>query len=536
MKLTIGMKIAGGFALALALMYIIGAMSYRSTTRLIDSYGRSAHTRETLNGIQQVMISLADTEVAQRAYLITGDEQYLEPYRAALARVDTDIRNVRRLVSGDPEQQRRLDATERLIQDRLARLRQGVDIRRSQGLDAAVQFVQQGTGMETMDQIRKVAEDMTSEGEELLSQRDSDAKATAQSVYSTITWGTIISLLLTILAGVAITRNITRPLRRICDAAECVAAGDLTPDLRTGGRSDEIGLLGQSFRVMVQNLRDQTQRIGEGVAVLGSSANQIVTATAQLAASAMEAAAAVGQTTATVGEVKQTVHLSAQKAKHVAESAQKASQISQAGKKATEDTIAGMNRIREQMESIAESVVRLSERSQAIGEITAAVDDIAEQSNLLAVNAAIEAAKAGEQGRGFAVVAQEIKSLAEQSKRGTAQVRAILSDIQKATSAAVMATEKGIKAVESGVRQSVQAGESIQSLAESIAEAAEAATQIAASSQQQLVGMDQVSLAMENIKQTSSQNAESTRQVEATARSLDELGRKLRQLIEGYRV
>src|SRR5690606_7732014 len=126
-----------------------------------------------------------------------------------------------------------------------------------------------------------------------------------------------------------------------------------------------------------------------------------------------------------------------------------------------------------------------SEQGQAIGEIIAAVNDLAEQSNLLAVNAAIEAAKAGEHGRGFAVVAQEVRSLAEQSKQATAQVRTILQDIQKATTAAVLATEQGSKAVEDGVRQTTEAGEAIAALAEMIDEAAQAATQIAASSQQQ---------------------------------------------------
>ena len=110
----------------------------------------------------------------------------------------------------------------------------------------------------------------------------------------------------------------------------------------------------------------------------------------------------------------------------------------------------------------------LSEQSTAIGEITATVADIAEQSNLLAVNAAIEAAKAGEQGKGFAVVAQEVKSLAEQSKQATGQVRSILSDIQKGINTAVMLTERGSKASEAGVKQSAVAGESIQVLVEQV--------------------------------------------------------------------
>ena len=130
------------------------------------------------------------------------------------------------------------------------------------------------------------------------------------------------------------------------------------------------------------------------------------------------------------------------------------------------------------MESVGESIVRLSEQTLAIGEIITAVSDLAQQSNLLAVNAAIEASKAGEHGKGFAVVAQEIKSLADQSKQATEQVRAILSDTQKATSASVMAAEQVSKAVEVGVRQAAESGESIRKLAGSIAESAQAALKL----------------------------------------------------------
>ena len=164
------------------------------------------------------------------------------------------------------------------------------------------------------------------------------------------------------------------------------------------------------------------------------------------------------------------------------------------------------------------------------------MDDLAEQSNLLAVNAAIEAARAGEEGKSFAVVAEEIKSLAEQSKQGTAQVRTILSDIQKATSAAVMAAEQGGKAVEAGAAQSSQTRETIVALAASVAQAAQAAAQIAASSQQQMVGVDQVALAMENIKQSSAENAASTQQVETAARNLSEVGQRLQELVARYKV
>jgi methyl-accepting chemotaxis protein len=134
------------------------------------------------------------------------------------------------------------------------------------------------------------------------------------------------------------------------------------------------------------------------------------------------------------------------------------------------------------------------------------------------------------------VVAQEVRNLAEQSKKATAQIRSLLGDIQKGTNIAVLATEQGAKAVENGVLQSREAGEAILQLAESIGENAAAANQIAVSAQQQMVGMDQLALATANIRETTSQNMESTRQAEVAAHSLHELGIRLKHLVERYKV
>ena len=400
------------------------------------------------------------------------------------------------------------------------------------------------------------------------------SRSAGQAVLTFLVVG-LSAILISVGLAMYLSRIIAVPLKEISATAERIAVGDLSVTITMNNRQDEVGILeqtfarmtdslkgmagwagkiaagdlrfkvqpqsdkdvlGNAFATMVENLQQLTFDITEGINVLGTSANEISASTTQFAASATETATAVSETTTTVEEVRQTAKVSSQKAKTVADTAQKVAQISQSGKKATDETVEGMGRIRQQMESIAESMVRLSEQSQAIGQIVATVEDLAAQSNLLAVNAAIEAARAGEHGKGFAVVAQEVKSLAEQSKQATNQVRTILNDIQKATSAAVMATEQGSKAVEAGVKQSAQAGQSIQTLAGSVAEAAQAASQIAASSQQQLVGVDQVASAMESIKQASTQNVDSAKQLESAARNLKELGDKLKQLIERYKV
>lgn len=336
------------------------------------------------------------------------------------------------------------------------------------------------------------------------------------------------------LAVWALGHTISKPLREVVAAAQRISTGDLRATVALGDRKDEVGQLAQAFHRMVENLRSMQREVQEGVNVLATSASEIFTATAEIAAGATETATAVSQTTATAEEVKQTAQVSAQKAGNVADIAQRAAQSAQTGRKAIDESIAGMQHIREQMELIAETVVRLSEQSQAIGEIIASVNDLAEQSNLLAVNASIEAAKAGEHGKGFGVVAHEIRNLATQSKESTAQIRTILNDIQRATTATVMAAEQGSKAVDVGVKQVNQSGDAIRTLAESIVAAAQAATQITASTQEQLIGIDQVAIAIQNILQASKQNATATQQAETGAKNLNLLGQNLKAVAQKF--
>ncbi len=576
MKWTVGTKIGAGFTLALAILVTISGVSYRSSTELVATANWVTHTHKVLEDLESLLSALKDAETGQRGYLITGEESYLEPYHAGLAELDRRIKSLRALTADNPTQQQRLSLFESKEADRVASFKEGIDARKQKGFEAARRFVLTGKGKKEMDEIRKVIAEMESEERELLKLRTSLSEASVRNTKYTMVLGTILAFSLLALVAFLIGQNISRPLKEVSLAAEKIAAGDfLTLSVATDNRQDEVGMLkrsfvrmtqslqgmaqmaeriaagdltvqvepqsekdvlGNAFAKMVENLRRVMQEIREGINVLASSTSEIMASTSQVASGAAETATAVSQTTTTVEEVKQTAQVASQKAKQVSESAQKSAQVAPLGRKSVEESLDGMNRIQQQMESIADSIVRLSEQSRAIGEIIATVNDLAEQSNLLAVNAAIEAAKAGEQGKGFAVVAQEVKSLAEQSKQATVQVRTLLNDIQKATSTAVMATEQGSKAVETGVKQSAEAGESIRTLAENIGQAAQAATQIAASSQQQLVGMDQVALAMENIKQASSQNLASTKQAEISAQGLHELGQRLKQLMEQYQV
>jgi len=541
LNLTTRTKLFLAFGLAIIFLAIVTVTAYLSITSIQDSQKR-LYQQEFANATDLLALRLNHNGVraAQLTMMVLSNRAGREPSLQDANNRSKEIETILRMLldrdRNDPQLLRRIEEYKAIYdifeQTRATQINPLI----YKGKIEDAKKLALGIQAERYAKMRDIATDLGKAAEKSAQTAVAQSEQRAnQSMQIFVVIGAI-SLVLGVGAAAFLNHLIASPLRDISGVAERVGSGDLTVNVPVNDRADEVGALAQTFRRMIENLREMNREIREGVNVLVSSASEILAATTQVASGATETATAVSETTTTVEEVKQAAQVSSQKAKYVSETAQRSAQVSQIGKKSVNETVERMNGIRGQMESIAETVVQLSEQSQAIGEIIATVNDLAEQSNLLAVNAAIEAAKAGEQGKGFAVVAQEVKSLAEQSKQATAQVRTILSDIQKATSTAVMATEQGSKAVEAGVKQSTEAGESIRVLADSITEAEQAATQIAASSQQQLVGMDQVALAMENIKQASAQNVAGTKQAETAAQNLSELGHKLKQLVEQYKV
>ena len=342
-------------------------------------------------------------------------------------------------------------------------------------------------------------------------------------------------------------RSVADRVRRLSGTAERIAAGELALTAGVGG-DDELAALGDSFDKMTAHLRRtieiekegraQIERllttVAETVNSLAAATAEILASTAEQASGVQEQAAAVAQTVSTVNEVLQTSDEAARRGRAVADSSQRALEVGRNGRRNVDDTISTLGSVRERSEAVAGNILTLAERAQAIGEIIVAVNDIAEQTNLLALNAAIEASRAGEHGRGFSVVASEVRALAEQSKRATAQVRQILGEIQKATHSAVIATEESGKSISATMKVAGQAGETIKMLADTLAEAAQAAAQIAAASSQQATGMSQVHTSMKNIDVVTGQNLTATRQTEKAAQDLNALGRKLKELLAGF--
>ncbi|MFY9224971.1 MAG: CHASE3 domain-containing protein [Blastocatellia bacterium] len=576
MKWSVGVKIAAGYLLALLMLLMIGIISYRNISGLVNTNQLEKHTYQVLEKTELLISLLKDAESGQRGYIITGNESYLEPYNIALANIDKAFEDVERLMVNSVLREKRIKELKPLIDERISVSKELINIRREKGIDAAASLLLQGRGKKLMDNIRKLIAEIKAEETNLLGQRTKEAESAITSTFSTITYGIPLAALLLFLIGIWITRNITGPLSEISLASEKIAGGELIINFQASTmRKDEVGVLAESFKYMSKSLYDTakaaeeiangnlsieikpqsekdmmglalikmlknlhltTTQIQQGTAVISSSTTQMLASISQTASAALETATAINQTVATIEEVKQTSQFVNQQTKIVAESSQKAVQVSKVGEKSVDDTIGVMNQLKEQTEMVAINIVKLSEQSQTIGNIITTVNDLADQSNILAINAAIEAARAGEQGRGFAVVAQEVKNLADQSKVATKEIRTILVDIQKATNLVVMSMEKASKAVETSVKQSINAGESIKSLAKTIVENAKSMTLITVSAQEQSIGMDQLSLAMQNIKEASEQNVIAMKQAEITVKDLNKLGNTLKELIKKYQL
>ncbi len=372
---------------------------------------------------------------------------------------------------------------------------------------------------------------------------DTEARASASSFLfnQILAWGVLLSsIVISAIWGITSTRRISRNIERVAGAAERLAAGDLS--VRVDERSkDETGRLAHSFNVMAERL-DASEKadaatkntLNSSIAALSSSSSEILASVVEFNSSATEQAASLSEASATLEEMKLKSEDSARRAEEVSQTSKGAMAVGEEGAVAVDSILKSMLTLRGKVQAIAQDILALSEQTQQIGEITAAVNDIADQSKLLALNATIEAAKAGEQGKGFAVVAAEVRNLAEQSKMSNAKVRQILGDIQKATNTAVLATEQGTKGVEAGMTLAERAGEVIQKLSDTLRDNAGNVNAIVTGAHQQSQAMDQITQAIREINVATRQFVTGSKQTQLAAEDLDKLAGDLKRLADSH--
>lgn len=318
--------------------------------------------------------------------------------------------------------------------------------------------------------------------------------------------------------------------------ARKVAAGDLTSRLPQEASDHPMAALGQSLNAMVEGLHQISVQVQEAVEGIQAAAAEILAATVQQAAGAGEQSAAIAQAASTVDQVRVIAEQTTQRAQMVAGLAHRTTEVSATGRQAVAETVAGMRTVQDKVGAIAGDILTLSEQTRAVGQIITTVNEIATQSNLLALNASVEAARAGPAGRGFAVVAGEVRMLAEQSRAATERVRRILSQIQQGIHTAAQTTEEGIREAAVGMELAGESGRALQELGESIGASTEAAVQIATAAGQQRTGTEQIAQAMEEIHQVTAQSVTGVRVVEQAAEELSQLAGHLRAAVAQYKL
>jgi methyl-accepting chemotaxis protein len=330
-----------------------------------------------------------------------------------------------------------------------------------------------------------------------------------------------------------IVRSITKPAAELVSVNNRLAAGDLTVEVLVTGR-DEMGQLADSARSVIAGMRDILERVASTSSQVASASSQLQATAQQIATGAEEVAAQTGTVATASEEMAATSTDIARNCSMAAESSQQTSELANRGSAVVQETIAGMVRIAERVKQSARTVESLGARSEQIGAIVGTIEDIADQTNLLALNAAIEAARAGEQGRGFAVVADEVRALAERTTRATKEISAMILAIQKETKEAVQSMSDGVVEVEKGAESSEKSGQALEAILVQINEVTMQIGQIATAAEEQSATSREISNNVHQITGIMQGTARANRESMSAVDQLNRLSESLKQQISKF--
>jgi CHASE3 domain sensor protein len=434
----------------------------------------------------ELMAHLADAETGVRGYVITGREDFLEPYTGGAAGAGTALAQLRQLTADNPGQQQRLAEMTPLIEQRLAGLRERIATRRDNGFDAAAKEMTLGGGKDVMDNIRRLVAAGDGAEAALLDRRAAEARASSDLARDVILWGGLAGLVLVAVAGWLIVLSLTR-------------------------------------------------QVGTAVSQVQSSSTELQAAANQQAGGAREQAGAMSEIATTIRELLATSRQIAESAQRVAGIAGDTDGAARSGDGMAGEALASFEAIRRQVDAIVGHMLDLGKKSQQVGAILDIVLELAEQTNILSINATIEAAGAGEAGRRFAVVADEIRKLADRVGDSAKEIRGLIDDVRSAVNTTIMVTETGSKAVDEGSRQFQNVALSLRRIAGMAGTTTEAAREIELSTKQQSTAVEQVNVAIANVAQASKETEVSSGQILQTASELSDLSRQLARIVRSAR-
>ncbi|MFP5426092.1 MAG: methyl-accepting chemotaxis protein [Gammaproteobacteria bacterium] len=356
-----------------------------------------------------------------------------------------------------------------------------------------------------------------------------------QQAKTLLAGATALALLLGLIAAWAITRQIIVPLRQTLTAAERVAAGDLTQNLQVD-RRDELGQLQASMQRMTLSLRELIGGIGDGVTQIASAAEELSAVTEQTSAGVNNQKVETDQVATAMNEMAATVHEVARNAEQASEAALVADQQAREGDRVVGEAIAQIERLAGEVVNSSEAMNQLKAESDKIGSVLDVIKAVAQQTNLLALNAAIEAARAGEAGRGFAVVADEVRSLAQRTQQSTEEIEELIASLQTGTQrvASVMDASRGL--TDSSVELTRRAGGSLETITRTVSSIQAMNQQIATAAEQQSAVAEEINRSVMNVRDISDQTSAASEETASSSVELARLGTHLQGLVGKFRL
>ncbi len=361
-------------------------------------------------------------------------------------------------------------------------------------------------------------------------------RAARQFLYTGLVWAGA-GLALAIAIALLFSRRVAGPIRQLTEiSSKIVTDDDLTQPLRVSARGDEVGQLALTFEKLVAKLRHVLTALRNAAQVLTQASASLSGMVQQQTELVSRHASALQGTQVTAQEIKHASMVAAQRAEAVLRVADRADQLGRTGEEAVDRSLHGLSGIQTEVTEISGRINELSESTRQIGGITESVKDLADRSNILALNAALEAVRSGEHGKGFSVVAREIRSLANQSIEATTRVRDILQDVSRAIGSTVEITSTGAERMESELVQVKRSGDTLRELSSIMKEALLAVRQIAAAVSEQNSGITVIFNAVTEQMEMMDETRKRLDDTNRAAEELQEVSQQVFELVERYRL
>ncbi|KAA3544796.1 methyl-accepting chemotaxis protein [Pseudomonas savastanoi pv. retacarpa] len=390
--------------------------------------------------------------------------------------------------------------------------------------------------------IAQARKEMTVQGQDIVKiseamyqlQLDRRDQESAQARTTQITC-TLLAIILGMIAAVIITRQITRPLQETLAVVDRIASGDLTQTLAVT-RRDELGVLQQGIQRMGSTLRELIGGIRDSVVQIASAAEELSAVTEQTSAGVNSQKVETDQVATAMHEMSATVAEVARNAEQASQAASNADREARDGDKVVGEAIVQIERLANEVGRSADAMNQLEQESDKIGKVMDVIKAVAEQTNLLALNAAIEAARAGEAGRGFAVVADEVRGLAQRTQQSTVEIETLVAALQSGTRqvSSIMLSSRELTV--SSVQLSRQAGTSLGSITQTVSNIQAMNQQIAAAAEEQSAVAEEISRSIVNVRDVSEQTASASEETAASSVELARLGGQLQTMVSHFRI